>query len=120
MINRIHGHPSDMGPAPKPSCAAGFACGYVFVLHVSELTDRGPAIQKNHTHLPGRELDQCISILFGHQLGEGTGTSDDLPAAPDTQFDIVNVSAQRYIAQRQRVAGLYVGSGTGFHHVADF
>jgi len=45
MVDRVHGHPANAGPAPQPTLAAGFADRDVFVFGIAELADGGLAIQ---------------------------------------------------------------------------
>ncbi len=39
MVDRIHGHPTDMGPATLPTRASCFAHHYICMVKVADLSD---------------------------------------------------------------------------------
>ena len=48
MIDRVHGHATNLRPLAKPSVAARLADGNVLVLDIADLSDRGPALDVDH------------------------------------------------------------------------
>jgi hypothetical protein len=44
MVNRIHGDSPNFWATPEPAFAAGFAQGFIFMAHISDLSDSGFAL----------------------------------------------------------------------------
>src|SRR5271165_3235359 len=47
VVDRVHGHAAIVRTATQPAAAAGFAERHIFVLHVSDLADRGHALDQH-------------------------------------------------------------------------
>jgi hypothetical protein len=66
VINRVHGNPSYMGPFAQPAISAGFADGYIFIIQVTDLTNCGLAVMKNHSYFAGWKFNLGVLSFFGH------------------------------------------------------
>src|SRR5919202_6243375 len=93
-----------MRPDPQPARTAGLADGDVLMVDVADLSDRRHALHMNPAHLAGRQAHGDIVAFFGHELGGGTGRTDDLATATTLELDVVDLRAERYCAQRQCMA----------------
>ena len=118
VVHRVHGHAPDVGPFAQPAFAPGLAQGDVFLLHVAQLADGGPAVQRHHAHLAGRQLQMGVLAFLGHQLGGGARGPGHLPALAGLHLHVVHQGAGGNIPQGQGIPRLDVRFGAGDHHVA--
>ena len=112
MVYRIHRNASDLRPSSQPSFPAGLSKIDILMGHIAQLPDGGFAFYQNHTNFPRGQLNLGITIFLGHQLGISAGTAHNLPTLAKSQFNIMNLCSQRYVAERQGIARLNVGIGT--------
>src|SRR5438093_11495598 len=104
VIDRVHGDAAVVRHLSHVAFAAGFADRNVFVLEVSDLTDRGVAARVYFAHL-ARWKSQRRPLAFArHGLRAGAGGTRHLPALPFLQLDVVNHRAKRDAGKRKRVA----------------
>ena len=120
MVDRVHGNAPYLGPASQPATTTGFAQRKIFMLCIPQLPDGGNTVQQDHANLTGWQLDQCIAIFLGHQLGVGAGAANNLTALAATQLYVVNLGTQRDIAQGQSIARLDVRFRPGLDHIVYF
>src|SRR6185312_13344775 len=100
-----------------PPHAAGLAPVDVGLLGVAHLADCCAAANVDAADLTGRHTHGGVGALLAQQLDAGAGRAGQLGAAAGPQLDRVDHGAGRYVAQRQVVAGLDVGIGTGLNHI---
>src|SRR4029077_6320449 len=68
MIHGDHGHAANGGLFPVPPRAAGFAVGFILMVEVADLADRGHALDGKLAHCAGRQLHQREIAFFAQQL----------------------------------------------------
>src|SRR2546427_9292092 len=56
MIHGVHGHAAYGGFFPMPPCAPGFSVGFVLMVEVAYLADRGHALHGKLAHFAGRQF----------------------------------------------------------------
>ena len=101
MIDRVFRHPSGDGPAPQPAYPPCFPKGDIFLLKISHLSNRGPALRQHVAKLSGRQFYEGVSPLFGHELCSGTSAAYELPAFSDLEFYVMDDSAHGYELKRK-------------------
>src|SRR5215468_7948719 len=104
MVHGIHGNATIDGTATHPALASCFADRDVFVVQVSDLSNRRHAINQYLAGLARRQLNQCILFFFGHKLSRASSGANHLRTLARPQLDVVNDGAGGNIPQRQRVA----------------
>jgi hypothetical protein len=109
MVHRIHGNTSYLWPAASPAFSACLAERNIFVFQVSYLTNCCFAVKQKHANFTRGKLDLSIPSLFGHELGISSRTSHYLCPFARLHLNIMDQSAQRYVAHGQSIAGLNVG-----------
>jgi len=92
---------------------AGLAEALVLVIDVAHLADGGHAAHVHATDLPGGQPDECLRAFLGHELRGGAGRADDLPATAGDELDVVELRAQRDVAEWQGVAHPCLGALAG-------
>ena len=80
------------------------------MVQVAHLTHRGHAHGQHLAHFAGRQAQQGVLALLGHQLGVSAGGAADLPALAGIELHIVEHRAHGDTLHGQSVAGLDVGS----------
>src|SRR5262249_22010107 len=106
VIDRVHHHAAHVRASPLPTRTTRFTAGNVHVIDVSDLADRRETILVNPTHFARRHLHQRETAFQVVQNRLLARAARNLTAAPWTQFDVVNVCAERNCPQRQRIAEL--------------
>ena len=97
---------------------AGLADVDVLVLDVADLADGGHAVGAHDTDLTGGHPDLGVAALLGHQLSGHAGGADQLSTVAGMQLDVVDDGTDGDVGDRQGVADLDIGVGTGLHLVA--
>src|SRR5215469_6490574 len=118
VVDRVHGHATHRWPLALPAVAARLAELDVALLGVADLTDGRAALRAHPPDLAGRHAQGRVAGLLGQQLHPGASRPRDLRAATGAHLDRVDDRAGRDRPQRQRVAGLDVGTGAVLHPVA--
>src|SRR5262249_33381120 len=118
VVDRVHGHAPDGGPAALPPAAARLAGLDVALLGGAHLADRGPAAPVHPPDLARGHAQLGEPALLGQQLNAGARRPGDLGPAAGAQLDRVHHGARRDVAQRQAVAGLDVRARPVLHLVA--
>src|SRR5690606_7620312 len=113
VVDRVHRHTAHRGPLALPARPAGLAPVDVRVFGVADLAHRRTAARVDVADRTRRHPQLRPRAFLGHQLDAGTGRTRDLRAATGPQLDRVHDRTDRDVAQRQIVAGLDVGAGTG-------
>ena len=118
VIHRVHCSAPGLGPDAQPAFAAGLAKRYVRVVAVANLSDGGHARGEHHTHLARRHAQRRVLALFGHDLGRGSRRAHHLAALAGLEFDVMDLSAERDVADRHGVGRSNIHLGAGNHRVA--
>src|SRR5665811_2020164 len=118
VVDRVHGRTAHGRAHAAPASAAGLAAGDVGVIGVAQLAHRSATGEADTAQLTGRQAHDAVALFLGLQLGARAGAAHQLPAATRLQLDVVDRGARRDVLERQRVAGLDVGSGAGLDGVA--
>src|SRR5262249_43655379 len=90
VVDRVHGDPSVVRPAPLPARAAGLADVHAGVLDVPDLADGGAAIEMHAAGLARGEPDLTPVPLLGHELGARPRRPAQLRPARDLELDVVD------------------------------
>jgi hypothetical protein len=117
MIDRVHGHPANVGANAHPARPAGLSQGSVFVVYVSNLSDGCPARNWNHPHFGRRQSQNSVASFFGDQLSAATCGPSQLCPFARFQLHIVNHCTQRDIGKTQAITRFYVSIAGSQHHV---
>src|SRR6185369_9260825 len=120
MVYRVHRHTADVRTNSAPASTPGFAQRDVLVLDIANLPHRRAAFNRNAPHLTRRHTQLRVLAFLGEQLRERSGSPRHLSAFSGTQLDVVNLRAQRNVANRQSVSGKNIGIFTAGNHLADF
>src|SRR5262249_7501148 len=102
MVSRIHRRTANGRPPTLVPIPTGLADNNVLVVDIADLAKCGHAFQMYATNLARRHPDLRVVASFRHQLRRGAGRADELSAAPSMKFDVVNLRADRDVAERQR------------------
>src|SRR5207237_9611454 len=109
VVNGVHGDAADVRAYAVPARAPGLAVRDVLVLDVTDLADgrvaddgHAPNLARRHTHLR-------VVAFLRNQLREAARRAHQLSALARPEFDVVNLRAERDVADGQRVAGKDVG-----------
>src|SRR6266480_7944192 len=100
MVDRVHRHPAHMRTPPLPASPPRFATRHIHVIDVSHLADRRETVFVNPSDLTGGHSYQRVTAFEIIQRRLLSGAARNLTAAARTQFNIVNVSAERNCAKR--------------------
>src|ERR1700690_1759305 len=84
VVDGVHGHAADDGPAAEPALAAGLAEGAVHLVAVADDADRRAAPGVDEPDLAGGHLELGVALLDGHKLDAGArGAAHLRPPARD-------------------------------------
>src|ERR1700733_2351736 len=119
MVDRVHRNPAVVRTLSQPPGTARLADGDVLVVEVPDLTDRSHAILGHFANLAGRQLDQSVLALFGHQLRRPARRTHHLRALAGLELHVMNGGAGRNIFERQGVAHQDVGFWPTHHFLPD-
>src|SRR5437867_3701092 len=93
MVNRIHGHATNVRASSQPSSAPRFATRDVHMIHISNLPDGGITAVVNSADFPGRKFDERISSFAVAQRRLLTSATCNLAAATGRNLYVMNVRA---------------------------
>src|SRR5215207_3415099 len=113
VVDRVHGDTADGRALALPAVAAGLAPVDVGLLGIADLADRCAAADVDVAHLAGRQSQLSLGAFLGHKLNPGARGAAHLGPTAGAELDPVDQRAHGDVAQRQVVADLDVGSGTG-------
>src|SRR6185437_12223409 len=117
MVDRVHGHAAGLGPDALPPVATRLAQRDQAGLGVADLTDGGPAVDRDPAHLGGGQAQGGEDTLLGDQLHAHPRPSGDLAPGARLELHVVHGRADRDVPQRQCVAGTDVGPLAALQHV---
>ncbi len=89
------------------------------VLAVADDADGGAALDRDHSHLTGRETKGGVLAFLGHELCGIAGSADHLAALAREQLDVVYESTDRDDREREAVAEMHFNFRTVHQLVAD-
>src|SRR5439155_5773417 len=95
MVDRVHRHATHMRATPLPTSPPRFTTRYIHVIDISHLADRGEAVFVNATDFSRGHLHQRVTafeVIYRCLL---PGAARNLTSAAGTQFNIVNIRAER-------------------------
>src|SRR5881275_257831 len=105
VVNRVHRDAADVGPDAVPARAPGLAVRDVLVLDVADLADGRVADDGDAPNLARRHAHLRVVAFFRDQLREAARRAHQLSALARPEFDVVNLRAERDVADGQSVAG---------------
>src|SRR5882724_10813920 len=116
MVHRVHHDTADGGAHAEPANRPGFAEHPQIVLVVSDLADGGAAIDVDLAHFAGFQSHAGVHALARRELRGAAGTTRQLAALADFEFDVVYGAADRDVPEGKRVARLdrRIGARTDF------
>src|SRR5262245_58370876 len=120
VVHRIHRHTTNMRPNPAPAGASGFSQRNVFMFDIAYLAHSRATLDWHSPNLAGRHAQLCVRPFLGQQLRKRSGGARHLPPFARTQFDIVNLRAERNVPNRQSVARKNVGVFAAGNYLANF
>src|SRR5437764_8470932 len=120
VVDGVHGDAADVGPDAVPARAPGLAVRDVLMLDVADLTDGRVADDGHAPNLARRHAHLRVVALLRDELGKPARRAHQLSALARPEFDVVNLRAERDVADGQSVAGKDVGLGAAHHGLADF
>ena len=104
MVIRVHDGTADRRADAHVALAAGLADVDQVVVSVADDTDRGAAVDRNHSHLSGGKTKRRVFTFFSHQLSAVACRADHLAAASRLKLNIVYHGTDRDGWERQAVA----------------
>src|SRR5215831_4172950 len=104
VIYRVHGYAADMRTNSAPARATRFTQRNILVFDVTDLPNRGPALNRHPPHLARRHAQLSIRALLCQQLRERARSPRHLAAFAGAQLNIMNLRAQRNIPNRQGIS----------------
>src|SRR5262245_13922977 len=119
MVAGVHRRTSHGRPDAEPAAAACLPARLVLVLDVTDLADRGLAVDVDSAQLAGRHADDGVVAFFGEQLGGCAGASDELAAPTEGELDVVDGRADRDAREWDGVADSHRCLGAALDGVAD-
>src|SRR5580700_4167201 len=106
VIDRVHGEPTHRRANAAPALGARLAVAAQVVLIVTDLADRGAAVDVHLACLAGLQAQVGVDALARGEAHRGAGAARQLPAAAGLHLHVVDDRAHRDVPQRHRVAGL--------------
>src|ERR1035437_1772597 len=103
VVDRVHGNAAVVGFPAEPAVAAGLPDRDVLVLEVSDLADRGIAVDEDLPELAGRDAEEGVVSFLRHQLRAGPCRAGELRALDGLELDRMDDRADRDRPERQGV-----------------
>ena len=108
VIHGIHRFSEHLRLFAHPSHASGFADRDEVVLEIGNGTDRRGALRAETADLSARKLDDGMDSVDTYESGCSPRRTDDLSAATEGHFQIVNLVPHRNIFELHAVADFYL------------
>src|SRR5690606_2523696 len=112
VIDRVHGHATDLRPTTAPAIPAGFADHGELVIQIAHLAYRGHALLANAADLGRRKAEGHVVPLLGDDLDASPGGTSHLAALARSKLDVVHRGAERNQLERERVPDLHISART--------
>ena len=106
MVYRVHDDSTDLGSLSQMAACAGLSEGDVHVVFISQRTDCGITLTKDHSHLTGREAKSNIVAFLGNDGGTQTGAADKLSTAAQCELYIVYCQTKGNVLEGKSTTGL--------------
>jgi len=119
VVDRVHNHTSNVGTLTLPPCTTSLADNNVFMINVTDLTNRSHASRQDLAHLAGLQTNLNVGPITPHNLGRSPGAADQLTTLARLQFNVVNRGTKGNIHERQRIPRPDLGANTGLHLIID-
>src|SRR5947207_13711020 len=104
MIDRVHRHASDARTPTTPARAPCFATRHIHMINVADLANGRISVFVNTADLAGGQFHQRVTPFAVVQCRLLAGAPRNLAATSRSEFNVVDVSAERNRAKRQRVS----------------
>src|SRR5579859_2045914 len=104
MVPGVHRRAAHSRPDAEPAAASGLAARLVLVLDVTDLADRGLAVDVDAAQFSRRHADHGVVAFLRKQLGRRSGAAHQLAAAAERELDVVDRRTDRDVRQRDGVA----------------
>src|SRR5690606_11729094 len=101
----VHGDTANRWPPAHPALTAGLADLDIAMIGIANLTHRRHALLTHQTNLAARQADLSVATFLRQQLRRNASRTRQLPAAARQQLDVVNLRADRDVANVERVSG---------------
>src|SRR5580700_5591833 len=118
MIDRVHDDAAHRRANTEPAHRAGFAEHAQTVFIVADFADGCATVDMHLAHFTGLQPQTGVHAFARGELSGRAGAARHLAAFADLQFDVVYRAADRNVAQRHRIAGLYRRVGAGADLIA--
>src|SRR5437660_654488 len=119
VVAGVRGRAADLGALAQPAAAAGLAAGLVFVLDITDLTNRGLAADVDPSQFAAWHAHDRVIAFLGEELRARPGRSHQLPAPSQRQLDVMHGRADGDVLERDGVADSHRRVGTALDRVAD-
>src|SRR5207302_3671551 len=86
MIHGVHGYAADRGPDAPPTRAPGLSEGFILMVEIAHLANRGHAIHGKFANFAGRQLYESDLAFLAQQLRRAACRTNDLSAAPGVEL----------------------------------
>src|SRR4051794_20949268 len=116
VVDRVHGHTTDVRALALPTVPAGLADRDQRGLGVADRSDGGAAVDRHAPHLGGGQAERGEETLLGDELNRGARASTQLGAGPGLQLHVVHHGPDRDVAQWEGVARTDLGALTALEH----
>src|ERR1044072_1524189 len=120
VVDGVHRNAAHRRADAVPARAAGLAIRDILMLDVADLPHGRVADDRHTEHFARGHAHLRVVAFLRDELPEAARRADELAALTGTQFDVVNLRAQRDVANRQRVPRQDVCLGATHHGLAHF
>src|SRR2546429_8211371 len=90
MIHGVHRYAADRGPDAPPTRAPGLSEGFILMVEIAHLANRGHAIHGKFANFAGRQLYESDLAFLAQQLRRAACRTNDLSAAPGVELEVVH------------------------------
>ena len=116
VIDWVHDNTTNLWPSAKVAACTGLAQGHVHVVFISQETDCGIALTKDHSHLARRQAKSNIVAFLSNDGGSKTSTADKLSTAAKCELDIVYCQTKGNVLKWKSTTSLERGSWSANDH----
>src|ERR1700758_2819128 len=103
MIDGVHYHAAHMRSSTSPASAPRFAARNVHMINVANLANGREAVLMNPANFPRRHFHERVPGFQCSKRRLLSGAARDLTATSRSQFNVVNICAERNGMKRERI-----------------
>ncbi len=119
MIDWVHRDATVVRSKTQPAVSARFTDDDIFVIEISHLSDRCPAILVHHSDFAGRHAELCVAFVESDDLDHGSGASPEFSAAAQPHLNGMDGRAGRNLVEWKRISNLNIRGRGGHNRVAN-